>query len=465
MLQQEDLGAMFAFLRSIQYIQYDARFHSLLWRYVQRALDNPAHADQRESLLKLQNLVEHLLQERKARISPGTRVLGRGGYGCVIEPALPNYVGKEWIEHPKNVTKLFKDSTFQKKAVSDAAKIVHVLQNDSYIATPQVAYQASNFRPNIQSECRLSPNSYAYALRMPNAGISIADLQGHEATLATLPVQTILEQCTKLFQQVQMFLDNNTVHGDLHAGNVMVHPETGVFTMIDFDWYLPKDEFFHKYAYANGFGHHTNPPESLLMFPLKDWILLQTGTPSMDSPKMDPYLHYANAMYFRKALPLPIWKADIYAANMDNFLYAETRVKPILKVRDFFDAMFPTFDSYGLAQSLLDVCTRIYPYRKGVDDFPQTAHLTNRGIPYSEAEHKTLQKQLKYLYDRILLPMIDMRLERRLRVEQAIARLQVDMPSNNTNNARKTLRRSKRSLSRNRTNYASIGSRNLLKIS
>ena len=443
LLNHDDIPALFEFLRNMQYIQYDSRVQARLWKYVHNALKNPDLTSYHTNFEELRDRIHHMFFERKAHISPESRVLGKGSYGCVIQPALPNHIGSEWIEHPKNVTKLFKDPTFQRKAVSNSRKIAKVMENDAYVATPQIAYQASNFSPNIQSNCNLSPNSYAYAARMPNAGISIASLPGFEAYFASIPVRIILEQCKKLFEQVQILLKNNTVHGDLHAGNVMVHPETGMFTLIDFDWYLPKDEFFHKYNSVNGFGHYSNPPESLLMFSLTQWIILPIGPPSMESPKMEQYIQQNNSMYFRRMLHTPILKSDLQSANMDNFQYAN-KDGQIKKLRDFFDVMFPTFDSYGLAQSLLNFCAQIYPYRKGVDDFPQTAHLTNRGVPYTEQEHEKLRRQLKHLYDHILLPMIDIRMGHRFGVAQAIADLQILLHEEAPSNNRRTLRSSKK---------------------
>lgn len=57
-----------------------------------------------------------------------------------------------------------------------------------------------------------------------------------------IPVETYIMEILKLFKQFKYFEDIGLRHGDLHAANILINPENGIITLIDYDnsYYVEK---------------------------------------------------------------------------------------------------------------------------------------------------------------------------------------------------------------------------------
>ena len=71
------------------------------------------------------------------------RGLGKGTFGCVVDPALSNTIkGKEY-DFPGEVTKIMKRNENRNKTVNNSAKVFKITGNEGHDV---IAYQ-KNFRP------------------------------------------------------------------------------------------------------------------------------------------------------------------------------------------------------------------------------------------------------------------------------------------------------------------------------
>ena len=220
-----DLIGMLKFLESAQYIVYDAEVQQELNLKIMESLCDPEFADYKDSLESLSERLEELKQERTEQMSKSYRILGKGAYGCVIQPALPNRIQGEWVQHPTNVSKLFSNQANANKAMRNSNVISTMLSTDEQRATRQMVWNRSNFPSTTQSECAFNPDSPIHSVRFPYLGIAVKDLPQGYAQAQAIPVSILLEEFLKLMKQVQTIQAKHYVHGDIHIGNVMIDPQ------------------------------------------------------------------------------------------------------------------------------------------------------------------------------------------------------------------------------------------------
>lgn len=431
-----DLEDLLSFLESAQYVVYDVEIQEQLHETIEDLLHNPYFADYQDALLELSERLERLEQDRTEHMASKYKILGKGTFGCVLEPALPNRIAGEWVQHPTNVSKLFQREEDAKKATKNSTVVANMLQNNAHRSTRQIAWRGANFPSSIQTNCNLDPNSPLYSVRMPNLGISITALPQKDERFLAIPVQTLLEQFLQLMEQVQTIQDKGYVHGDIHIGNIMIHPKTGKCTLIDFDWFSTKTRFFRDYKEANGFGFYCNPPESLLVNSVQTWLRSgQTGPITEEPEKIEEYQKGNNTtLRYRFTMDLMLFRSTVHAANQATFAFVndspgipgENRIR---NIHDFYAAMFPTFDSYGLGQCLLELSSRIFPFRLGVENYPQTAGLSERGRKYTDKEQTKIREHLKHLYERILLPMTELELSKRHTIQTSLREMRALLAS------------------------------------
>jgi serine/threonine protein kinase len=180
-----------------------------------------------------------------------------GSYGCTTKPALKNNINGVETEFPDNVTKIF-FNTKSVTAKNEKAKIKknlgtirNILKNNAYRANDYTRkYKRKNLSLNLQADCpRIPRQGNLEMLRFPYLGVDMLNpnLPSIYGMILRLPIPTILEQMLKLMKHVQMIRDSGYIHGDIRMENVMIHPETGRMTIIDFDFFQPVNIFFEKY--------------------------------------------------------------------------------------------------------------------------------------------------------------------------------------------------------------------------
>ena len=405
----EFLEKMSNYLLTTHHILYDAGFRSRTYRNIQHSINDPSYLRIKPLLELTLSKIQQVQQDVAGHISKNTTVLGKGSFGCVVKPALPNRIDGEWVTHENNVSKLFFQSKNAKKGVKNAEAIYEYLKNDGHKMTKQnLSYKGSNLPTNTRRKCNIGSNTVVIATRMPNLGMSVADSLAKRKEFRKIPLRIIFGQFVKLFQQLTKIMDQGYIHGDIRETNVMVNPKTGNFTLIDFDWYMPKRKFFE--AYKKSLGFYSNPPESLLFDALER---ATNGNPleyTMDSQKVHNYIAYSNNIRIYQ----PISPHSLYLANFKNLQQLSTIRSP----QEYFERVSQTFDSYGLGITLLAFCEHVYPYGQ-----PMGPRFTEQGQDYTDEEAAQIDAHLRKLYDTILYPLVELEMGKRLHAKEAFARM------------------------------------------
>jgi serine/threonine protein kinase len=365
-----------------------------------------------------------------------------GSYGCVVKPALPNVnvEGNDpsWKYYDGNVTKLYTNKDHLKKAIKDAKRIYKMTDNDGHLVHPYKfeAYKGKHLKPATLKACKYIPaNKFMNPLRMPNLGYSIHDLKRgrHEelAVMRKIPASVIFKQILKCLKQVERFHAKGYIHGDLRTTNIMVDPSTGAITIIDFDWFSRTDDFFHNYMH--NLGYYNNPPECLLP-QIFTWI--------PEGKSIEAYIKEILATEVSSSTPREIRKfvsvfqtyvqqttsMHEYRLNPKFAINEKALVNSLVKSADFitekigsssnkyktfYKLVEPSFDSYGLCFSLLELIYLIYPRvfeEKTKESIERFARATSMAMPVADVAFDTLQEFIKD----VLVPCTSLTLQDRL---------------------------------------------------
>lgn len=331
--------------------------------------------------------------------------VAKGGFGCVVKPALDNVVGGVKKSFPGNVSKLFKTENSYNEALAFSNKAYNIMgKNEGQkLSRYEKKFKGSNLRRATRRGCKILGDKPLYVVRMKDLGKDIAHIEDYYKELREVPFLTMMEQIVKLFRQVHLAYTAGYVHGDIRETNIMANPTTGVLTLIDFDWFMPKGDFFNEYYDALGF--YSNPPESLVVYELEEFKISK----SEKNTKLEDYRNYAN-----KFRTHPITREQMRIAHEKNMHYLLVQKKIQYKPVDsqFFwlcNEMFEGFDSYGLAMTMNYLFMYVYP-----GDLK--TRITNRGVPYTAAEIKIIEDvvaNLKGLFER----MIHLEVSKRITIE------------------------------------------------
>lgn len=298
---------------------------------------------------------------------PYYTLLGKGTYGAVFSPALPNRVDDKNVAYPNNVTKLFHDK-YDYNAMMERMNTVRSIMGENVGHPYARNYKKSNLRnvaPRIYKELKdRDNNENVHLMRMPYLGYDARyiDEYGYD-----FPKRTLLEQISKLIHQTKTIASHNYIHGDIRAPNLMIHPDTGVVTIIDYDWFMSFDQFLESYS---GFGYHSNPPEWLIKHPSKfnDYV--------KDNLETFPYL--------LKDVTTEQLGEQIINANKDNETYIKTPESYFKSPKSLI-----TFDNYCLALTLLNILAYLYPNPPSNSPLEQTIALLKRMGSMRIAERPT----------------------------------------------------------------------------
>jgi ankyrin repeat protein len=224
-----------------------------------------------------ENIIRYI-EELLFTINPmNYKVIGSGGFGAVIMPALPNKndAGNPQQFGKNTLTKIMLQQKNYTKSLQNAKNIYNKVPSLAIPYTPyEHKYKESNIQ-NIQGIPGVSKNMATflqgkaaskdgiYAIRMPNLGSSMADIENSPALLQkvrNMPIDKLCYNVLKLFYIVRNIKDSGYIHGDIRETNVLWNLDTGVFTIIDFDWLMKKDNFFQRFSYF-----YSHPPEEIFL--------------------------------------------------------------------------------------------------------------------------------------------------------------------------------------------------------
>jgi hypothetical protein len=347
--------------------------------------------------------------------SPDTEYVAKGSFGCIVKPGLPNKgykIDNKWEQFPKSVSKIFIHSPHYYTALSSTKKAHNIMGADPAHIMNSYKYQYySNSLPEkIRTNCKLKPNKEIFVTRMPNLGVSFIDLNGNMTAIDKLhriSFITILKQIKKVLEQVKKLQEANYVHGDIRDANVMIDPENGNISIIDFDWLLPKDEFFKRFP----LGFYNSPPEAMVhkyisedrIYEPKELGKIKTQLEEINKNMINKngkeewlieLIDYFNnyERYFINSnvgqslkITRDILK-DMIIKNME--VYAEKIKKnriqynSMVKRKLFYNEIFKTYDSYSIGFSILYLMNILYPGKIEVNSSKMAESL--KGKLYNE---------------------------------------------------------------------------------
>jgi serine/threonine protein kinase len=337
--------------------------------------------------------------------------IGSGGFGSVFSPAFVNTNFTNTTHNRRNwVTKVFFDKDNYLKAVKNIPTLRNLGFN--YNAHPyKRELRISKNVPFAKREELIGQigSDEIFGLRMPHRGLSVKHLIERKTlgSLRAVPVQIILGQVCKLIHQIKHMGASGYIHGDIRDTNILVDPVTGLLTIIDFDWFDPKATFFSEYF--GNFGFYSNPPETLLAphgVIMKGTYIKQFTTFFVDHPMI----------------------RDIERHNHDNgaYLRSVSGSSVMGKNVEIWKKTLDTFDSFGLAWTLLTLFRHLYPRSLDDDIAALKANLattiTKHSIPYTDVELDVCAFTIHAMVQTVLLPMGNFNLTDRQKAADVLER-------------------------------------------
>ena len=207
-------------------------------------------------------------------ISNNIQIVGKGTYGFILKPALANRALNGTVEeYPNDVTKVYFNKNSLNSAIKAGTKIYSLTGNEGHKLIPyREPYMATNIPASVIS--KLKSNEFGKVnivkkyngkpipiAHMKNLGINMTNksLLEHVESLRKIPTVQLLEQVLKVMNQVKIFIDNGFIHGDIRPPNMMINPETGIITIIDFDLFEEIQDFM-----KNNVAFYNRPPENYI---------------------------------------------------------------------------------------------------------------------------------------------------------------------------------------------------------
>jgi serine/threonine protein kinase len=326
------------------------------------------------------------------------KVVASGGFGVVVKPAFPNEVNGIEHEFPGNVTKIFYEEAGLRNALAKANEISHIMndqlpekRNEGHNAFPYVKqYRFANIPENIQPNIAeafgrdVGSNEPLHLMRMHNLGVDIFTLNEDPSIidkLRNVPFVDIFYQFYKLFNQTDALGKHEYVHFDIRETNVMIQPDTGVMTIIDFDLMKPFHERHELFVSGQSSIKYQHPPECFMYHNMEK---VENPEISMDveqfmytdaasdgernQARIRMMLKYCrdSLMYFNKVFAeFGIHTLDelyhaIGTANTQNVEYIRELVQAV-QSDIFYNKVLKSIDNYGLSLTLLQLLGHLYP--------------------------------------------------------------------------------------------------------
>jgi serine/threonine protein kinase len=211
--------------------------------------------------------------DKKWTIDP--LLLGEGAYGVVVFPG-PKNINNEGrsINYLNRPAKIMTNKYKFNKSVNNA-KTIKRLSNVKYNFQP---YKRKFTKKNLPRNIRnmnifewINNDDEIYLAHMPYLGESIFKIKKSpilKNKILQIPVSVYMRNILKLFKTIKDFSDKGYTHGDLHSGNVLIHPNTGEMHIIDFDMFGSSNnspdydlDFRLQYALRTLFTDILNTPQ------------------------------------------------------------------------------------------------------------------------------------------------------------------------------------------------------------
>lgn len=189
-----------------------------------------------------------------------------GAYGLILPPGSIQGID------PTHVTKVFHKKRHYDKFLDKMRIIREIFQGDpNYLVYPfdsdrklTLSNVPEQYRPTVSRQ--FSGNTTRettremmdiplhkqlgqpiYAVHMPDLGVDLTHLPSILGRLRAIPIPIMLTHIYELLEKLAMLWNHRHIHGDVRPPNIMIQPETGKLTLIDFDWLMDVREFAKDY--------------------------------------------------------------------------------------------------------------------------------------------------------------------------------------------------------------------------
>ena len=381
-------------------------------------------------------------QSGNAKNHPKHEIIGQGAYGVVVKPALSNRNKQGMaVEYPKNVTKIFKTWKDYQKAYQDSVRLQQEISGLDAQAYPyrkgytlrtlhnSISGPVASFLKNQQNKDDFLP-----LLRMPNLGSMVyhIDFSPYDIfRLRMVPYQTICLEILKSMDIVQQMVAKGKIHGDLRESNVMCDVNTGKITIIDFDLYMPADDYFRR----NWIFSYYHPPECLFVWGrLQNRIMYNAKLLARDEATIQAAFETVRTQFdvydSAEAAKGGVELATLFFGKTTNKNVTQKETEALTFRKPIFDISKQYIDSYGLALSMHRLLHHVWdiPFRGeerqeafaiGLGDIelglPQVASGAERA-----KEHDRFLKVRAFLADTLLPGMMHSNYKQRMDIQTAI---------------------------------------------
>lgn len=241
-------------------------------------------------------------------------------------------------------------------------------------------------------------------------------------------MKILCSEILKLFTIVKDIRDAGYVHGDIRESNILCNIDTGVMTIIDFDWLMPVDEYTIKYPRY----FYSHPPETYFIFEgLK--VLIQAINKNTDKQTAE-YIqnHLVTIIKFGNTTGVSDF---VIKFKHDNKLNINTKYGQVKTYLSNLIQTKNTIDSYGLVVALNMLLTPVLYFGLSI---PRGA-LKNGTVEYTVEELNNIQT-FSNDFQNLLTSMINPNIYKRVNIDEAIHTLKsilvkthlLDEPSINT---------------------------------
>jgi serine/threonine protein kinase len=284
------------------------------------------------------------------------KLLGKGSYGVVCNPALSNCTPNgNPVDYPSEeyVSKLLFKRNAYNKTLRNYETVARIMENNTYKAfehtprtLPSIPYILQHEMPTANHTTEI------HAVRLPNLGISISDLTMNKPQTNLFrhtPFHLLLQQFYKCHRQVARLQEQHYIHGDIRITNVLWNPATGKLHIIDFDMLNDYDHF--ERAMIRHYGHFSHPPETLL------------ASTSSSSKWANVNLSIIQHTQLFEDMGIPTVSQElidyIRMVNHANMTYMNDKGDTNFQI--IRNITFPSFDSFGLGMVMAVLFTYAYP--------------------------------------------------------------------------------------------------------
>lgn len=165
-----------------------------------------------------------------------------------------------------------------------ARKIANITGNNNQRLQIVKGYKKNDLPNNVVKRLQgigrmpTSNNVNLPVIRMPYLGINleVATEPGNIARTRDIPISILIIQCYELMKQIDKIRKKQMRHGDIKIDNIMIHPESGKMTLVDFDHFGNFDGFYGELLNIDNDIKRLSevvPPEFICIRAMRDTIV------------------------------------------------------------------------------------------------------------------------------------------------------------------------------------------------